>query len=589
MKRNVFVAIIALITVVGLCLSCPVAVTNADGDVLPSGVADADVGAAIDAYLAERSANHAAVATAVFRGDVDVYTRYFGYLDAAGTVPLQADSVLEWGSTTKLLVWVSVMQLSEAGRIDLDADIATYLPDGFLRNISHDLFPVNMLPDDVLPMLHVGDCSVTMRNLMNHNAGFEDYVGEMETTDEDVMSLGDFLAKYQPHQVNKPGDVVAYSNWGAALAGYVVECISGVPFWQYVHTHIFEPLGMAHSALNANLSDNEWVRARWTDYVSYTPTGELFTDNKYNIIPYPAGRCTSTLEDMVRFAKALLTRDARLMAADTFDTMYSGSLYYTGTDRARIAHGLLVDYEFAAPIYGHDGNTMGGSSRILLDLQNGVGMVVLTNQLGGSMYRTGMAEVVFGTTEWHVAVDGHYVPMRTAMVGLDGFYSLFLAYGHLHITSELADGMYINVLPDRLEISATDYKAWPSLIFYDVVSIAWMVCMAYALLTFLVRIGILVADVVKHRPILPNLLVACLSLVVVLPMLMLAGVGPIGSIVLFVLQWVSGVALIVLSTMREHENLRDLSARWRFGQSISMAVPMILTLMFALVWGFFVL
>jgi CubicO group peptidase (beta-lactamase class C family) len=70
--------------------------------------------------------------------------------------------------------------------------------------------------------------------------------------------------------VHKPGKVVAYSNWGSALAAYIVERVSGQSFDEYVHEHIFAPLGMEHTALNATLSDNEWVAKKHAEQKYYT-------------------------------------------------------------------------------------------------------------------------------------------------------------------------------------------------------------------------------------------------------------------------------------------------------------------------------
>ena len=390
MKRTVSVLIAALLLMTFFLGSTPLR-TAAEGDapgVLPSGLTDDEISGAIDEYLTKNQSNRAAVATAVFRGEDDIYTRYFGDIDLNGT-PLGESCVLEWGSTTKLTVWVSAIQLAEAGKLDLNADIRRYLPEGFLNNLNFD-----------------GD--ITMLNLMNHNAGFEetDFILEAETPDG-IIPLGEYLAEYQPNQVFAPGAVTAYSNWGAALAGYIVERISEKPFWQYVRDNIFVPLGMEHSAIASDLSDNEWVREKRNAFITVYPDGSIEPENKVYIIPYPAGMCVSTLSDFVLFAKALLTKDARLMTGESYELMYSPSSFYTGTEKARSAHGFLVDHDFASTVIGHDGNTAGGSSRLILDLQNNVGMVMLTNQSGGSMYRNRMAEFVFGTSENNAEIDGY--------------------------------------------------------------------------------------------------------------------------------------------------------------------------------------
>ncbi|MBR4223996.1 MAG: serine hydrolase, partial [Oscillospiraceae bacterium] len=149
-----------------------------------------------------------------------------------GTVP-DDDSVYDWGSISKTFVWVSVMQLWEQGLIDLDRDIREYLPDGFFRHLRYD-------------------DPITMINLMDHDAGWQENSEPMFKDDPaDLLSLGDELRAVEPIQTHRPGEVASYSNYGAALAGYIVELVSGQDYTEYVHEHILSPLGMEHTAIGA--------------------------------------------------------------------------------------------------------------------------------------------------------------------------------------------------------------------------------------------------------------------------------------------------------------------------------------------------
>ena len=97
------------------------------------------------------------------------------------------------------------MQLKEQGVLDLEEDIRKYLPDGFLTHLHYDK-------------------PVTMLHLMNHTAGFDELLYDLETADEkEIIPLRNFLKKYQPNQSFEPGVISSYSNWGAALAAYIVE------------------------------------------------------------------------------------------------------------------------------------------------------------------------------------------------------------------------------------------------------------------------------------------------------------------------------------------------------------------------------
>lgn len=552
--------------IVAACLLCAVPqAAVADTDLLPSQQTRQELAQAIDSFLDAHQDNNAAVATTIFCGDEDIYTRYYGYLDADKRVALDETCVLEWGSTTKLTVWISAMQLQEAGLLDLNADIRTYLPKDFLRNLRYDE-------------------PITMLHLMNHNAGFQETDFVLEATNEsEIIALGDYLRCYQPTQVFKPGEVVAYSNWGAALAGYVVECIAEQPFYAYVQQHIFAPLGMDQSALAADLSDNEWVRQKRKDYVSYYPDGTLAEDTKVYILPYPAGMCVSSLRDFALFAKALLQHDQRLMREETYALMFSPSLYYTDTQNARIDHGFLVDYDFAVPIVGHDGNTAGGSSRLFLDFENNIGMVMLTNQLGGSVYRNAMAELVFGTSQYHIEVDGYYLPARTVHSGKQKIlYNLFFV-DHCHITTQLVDGMYINVLPDRLEISATDYLAETDQRALDALAVVWFVMLAYAFGNLIARIVLLVADAKKKTSDPVNLASAIFSLFLTLAAIcVLPSLSQTFALVFCVLLCLMGVALVVvLLKYRKTTPAKRKAAYW---QTWSLLACLAITMANFFVW-----
>ena len=191
-----------------------------------------NIGERIESYVSEHADTTAGMAVTVFDSEKELYTGCFGYTDREQGVKTDSQSVFEWGSTTKLLVWTSVMQLYEQGKIDLDADVRQYLPEGFLKNLRFDK-------------------PVTMTHLMNHSAGFQEMLWDvfLSTDEEEMMALGELLSHRQPEQVFEPGSVTAYSNWGVALAGYIVECIAGQPFYEYVNAHIFSPLGMKRTSL----------------------------------------------------------------------------------------------------------------------------------------------------------------------------------------------------------------------------------------------------------------------------------------------------------------------------------------------------
>ena len=410
MKTKKRISVIALLTL-WLCLGT--------ANVFAAGNTD-DIGDKIEQFVSEHSDTTAGMAVTVFDSEKELYSGCFGFTDIEQGIRTDENSVFEWGSTTKLLVWSSVMQLYEQGKIDLNADVRDYLPERFLKNLRFNK-------------------PVTMTHLMNHNAGFQEILWDVfSNSEEDIMELGELMAHRQPEQIFEPGSVTAYSNWGVALAGYIVECISGQPFYEYVNTNILAPLGMKHTSLKPDYSDNRFVRERWDKLVCYTTDGKRLEPSRYFIPIYPAGSCVSTIGDYLIFAQALLNRGSVLFAKpETHDLLFSPTLYYDGTDIPRCCHGLwMIPYE--KPVYGHGGNTAGCSAYILLSPEDNIGMAVMTNQSGEEIYNCMMPELLFGKydeTKYFGAKrelpTGFYKSGRTVLTGPIKLYNLtsLLSFG----------------------------------------------------------------------------------------------------------------------------------------------------------------
>ena len=179
-------------------------------DLLPKRLHDADIAGAV---------------VAVVKDGRVLFTKGYGYADVAAKQPVSADGTLfRIASISKLFTWTAVMQLVEQGRLDLDGDVNRYL-------------------DFQIPATYAQP--VTMRHLMTHTAGFQVTFPDYSTwPGTRVWPLKEFLIRFLPRRIFPAGTTPAYSNYGAALAGYVVERISRQSFDEYVAEHIFKPLGM---------------------------------------------------------------------------------------------------------------------------------------------------------------------------------------------------------------------------------------------------------------------------------------------------------------------------------------------------------
>lgn|SRR5690625_1195805 len=192
-------------------------------------------------YLKEHEKDIAGLATIVINQDNTIY-KMKGYSNIEKQIPIDEDTVFEWGSVSKILIWISVFQLVEKGKLDLETDIHTYLPQDFQSKARFEN-------------------PITMRHLMNHSAGFDDsYTDLMLPSPAKITPLRDVLEQARVKQVFPPGDVVAYSNYGSGLATYIVERISGLDYQRYVRENILEPLRMTKTAIAPDLSDHQWVK-----------------------------------------------------------------------------------------------------------------------------------------------------------------------------------------------------------------------------------------------------------------------------------------------------------------------------------------
>ena len=174
----------------------------------------------LEDYLIEHEENVAGLATIVVDQDEVIY-KMKGYANIEEQILVNEDTIFEWASVAKVLIWISVLQLVEAGKLELDTDIDTYLPNDFRSKTKFE-------------------DPITLRHLMHHNAGFDDSVTDvMIPGPTEQQSLREVLEAADIKQVFPPGEVLAYSNYSSALAAYIVEEVSGLDYREYVRETYF--------------------------------------------------------------------------------------------------------------------------------------------------------------------------------------------------------------------------------------------------------------------------------------------------------------------------------------------------------------
>ncbi len=408
----------------------------------------------IEDYMTENEKKSAGVATIIINEDEIIY-KMKGYADIEKRTRVDEETIFEWGSVSKILVWISVLQLVEDGKLDLEMDIENYLPHDFHSKTSHDN-------------------PVTLQHLMNHTAGFDDsYTDLMIQLPTKEYSLRDVLEAADVKQVFPPGQIVAYSNYGPSLAAYIVEEVSGLDYREYVQKHIFAPLHMKKSAIDAQQNDNQWVKKQRKKVQGYTEDLQLIEPNHYMIPMYPAGSVMGVASDLQKVLQALLVEDGTQLFKQqkTIDHLFQPSLYYPESNLPRIANGLFFLPSNSEQVFGHGGNTAAFSSSFYLDRLEGKGVLVLTNIANESTFTLGIPEIVFGkytyignntnlenSSKW----NGIYEPARVPRHGFSKVYGLFLRSKAKQTDSHdlIMNGLYYSQAEPSIYITEDDFSAY---------------------------------------------------------------------------------------------------------------------------------
>jgi CubicO group peptidase (beta-lactamase class C family) len=298
----------------------------------PPELTKSDADSWLDGFMPNTlKSNDIAGAVVVIVKDGQVLTeRGFGYADMAARKRVDpATTMFRAGSISKLFTWTAVMQLVEQGKIDLDADVNQYL--------DFKIPPYQGKP-------------ITMRNLMTHTPGFEDaFKGGIRFSGQ-VPPLGDVLKRMLPERVFAPGTTPAYSNYGAGLASYIVQRVSGIPFEEYVEHNIFAPLDMTHSSFRQPLP------AQLAPFMAQGYPKASEEAKPYELISIPAaGSLAVSGTDMAKFMIAHLNQGAGLMKPETALLMHTPShVTVPGTDRMALGFYEMKINGLSAVAHGGD-------------------------------------------------------------------------------------------------------------------------------------------------------------------------------------------------------------------------------------------
>lgn len=311
-------------------------------------------------YELQRGDMAGAVVVIVKDGEV-LLQKGYGYADVEHRQPVDPERTLfRAGSVGKLFTDTAIMQLVEQGKVDLDVPIETYLD-----------FKVD----------EAFDKPVTVRNLLTHTGGFEELVRELMHADpQKLPSLEMYVKRTQPKRIFPPGEVPSYCNYCLALAGYIVQRVSGEPFDDYLDRHIFAPLRMQHSTFRQPLPE-PLAAGLSKGYQQASGPASYFE----LVGPTPAGSITATGADMARFMIAHLSADeagaATLLQPHTARLMHE-TLFRATPPVNGMALGFFEANRNGHRILEHGGDTQVFHSHLALMMDQNVGLFMSFNSTG---------------------------------------------------------------------------------------------------------------------------------------------------------------------------------------------------------------
>jgi CubicO group peptidase (beta-lactamase class C family) len=307
-----------------------------------------------------------------------LFAKGYGYADIGKRTAVDpATTMFRIGSITKTFTWTAVMQLVEQGKLDLDADVNLYLK------------------EPKIPASYPQP--ITLRHMMTHTTGFEEgFLGYLRADPVTDKSMTKMLTAHMPARVRAPGLLPSYSNYATALAGLIVENVSGVPYDEYIRRHIFEPLDMRYATVE------EVVPERLKPHLvtGYHNRDGYYEPGRYETIGgfRAAGSASVSAGDMAHFMIAHL-QDGRYGEARILQPASARSMHATAFQSDRRLPGITLGfYEHrlnGVRIVAHSGDSAMFHAYLYLVPEKNLGIFVDYIGDGGQTARDGLMEALF--------------------------------------------------------------------------------------------------------------------------------------------------------------------------------------------------
>lgn len=320
------------------------------------------------------------VTAGVVVGKQLIWSKSYGYADMEKKILADADTVYRVGSITKMFTALMLEQLADDGKACLSDPVKKYFPE---IELVQGRFP------DAPP--------ITLVQLATHTSGLgrepdqkETYVtGAVDDWEKTLIAALPHL-----HYEYEPGTRFSYSNIGYAVLGAALSRAAGEPYVQYVHKHIFEPLGMSHSAFERNnhmwphLAKGYQLTGQGDAVDSLTPQREHETGRGYKV---PNGAIYTTLGDLARFASFMMGQGPDSVLKTPSLDRFQNQMAVQADSGLTSGYGIgfEVHRRNQYVVFGHGGSVAGYMSILFMIRDKGIGLIVFSN---GAADPVGLAE-----------------------------------------------------------------------------------------------------------------------------------------------------------------------------------------------------
>ncbi len=318
---------------------------------LPADISPTDLDAIITAALEESGAP--SVSVSIVSDRKLMYAKAFGMADIGAKRRASPETRYAVGSISKEFTAAALLMLQEEGKLSLDDKVGKYFPE----------------------MTRARE--ITIRQLLNHTAGYEDYAPQDYIIPEWTKPITPqtILNRWGKKPLNfDPGTRWQYSNTNYILAGKIFEKVSGTHLVEFLHTRIFAPLGMTTATDCSEKRPDDAVA--YTRYALGPPrVAKREADGWY----FAAGELCMTASDLSKWDMGFI--DKRLLSAKSYEEFTREVKLPVGKP-TRYALGLVVSELDGVPLVWHNGEVSGFLALNEIFHTKGIAVTVLTNEDG---------------------------------------------------------------------------------------------------------------------------------------------------------------------------------------------------------------